>query len=364
MTINRATLPEEFYDVTSDRLLLTPEPQYLHARLWKNALGAALDPDSQLGLPMAGRQFGDAGAPYQTNPEVGRLAVSEDLMTQAIEVVPEIGKTPGHTVRLNRPSFTDSAYTEASREIPSGNTISTNPVNVSSDQVPVTLKRYGGPVADASSGVRPYAIDRFDGSVMQHRPAQIVGLNMQRDFDKTIDQFIVKLFDQAGTTVRPTGFSTDDSSTIAGDARMSYAVLSSLSRQMDEANVPRFPDGKRAITLHPRQKEQLSQDAQFSRLSEDHPLFNALYAGTYWKSVGDFHIFCSNTLTSATNSSSVSIKYAQAFGPGAIGSGVGMMPRVANHTNDNYGETAYLIWLLYGAFATLDSRFIYRVATS
>lgn len=368
MTINRATLPAEFYDVTSDRLLLTPEPQYLHAKLWKNALKASLSPDALLGIELPGRQFGGSGAQYTTNLEPSRLMISDDLMAQTYDVVMEIGKAPGHTVRLNRPVFANTNYTEAKREIPSSTTISTTPVTVSSDQVPVTLKRYGGPLADSSAtgGVRPYAVDRFDGSVMQHRPAQIVGLNLKRDFDRTIDGFGVKLLDSApaANVVRPTGFSTDDSSTIENDAPMSMAVVNRLGRQMDEGNIPRFPNGRRALILTPRQKEQLGQDRQFSRLSEDHQLYNMLYAGSYWKSVADFDIFSSNTLTTVSNSSSVTIHYGQAFGPGSIGSGLGDAPRVANHTNDNYGETAYVIWLMYAAFAVLDSRFIFRVATS
>jgi|GEM_PF-1300751 len=366
--INRATLPQEFYDITSDRLLLSPEPQYLHARLWKNALKATLSPDALLGIQVAGRQFGSNGAEYQTDVEAGRLTLSDDLMTSLVELVPEFGNGVGHTVRLNRPEFTNTVYTEASREIPSGTTISTTPVGVSASQVPVTLKRYGGPVADTSAtgGVRPYAVERFDGSVMKHRPAQIVGLNLKRDFDRTLDGFMVKLFDQvpSGNVVRPTGFSTDDSSTIAGDAPMSYAVLAELERAMDAANIGRLPDGKRVFIATPRQKKQLSGDAQFSRLSENHPLFNALYAGSYWRTVGAFHVFSSNTLTTVANSSSVDINYGQAMGPGAVGCGLGSVPRVANHTNDNYGETAFVIWLMYAAFAMLDSRFVFRAATS
>lgn len=362
--LTRATLPQEFYDTNSDRLLLTPEPQYLHGRMFRSALAAALNPDAMLGISLAGRQFGGSGAQYQTDPEASRLMLSEDLIASTMIVVPELGKAPGHTVRLNRPSFANTAYTEASREIPAGSTISTTAVDVQSEQVSVTLKRYGGPVASESSGVRPLAVDRFDASVAQHRPAQIVGVNLKRDFDRTTDHFTVKLLDQAGTIVRPSGMTSDNSSAVAGDFPMSYSLAASLNRQMDEANVPRFADGKRALVLTPKQKEQMSQDGQFSRLSELHPLYNALYAGTYWRTVGDFHVFSSNTLTTVANTNSIPIHYAQAFGPGCIGAGIGDMPRVANHTNDNYGETAYVIWLMYAGMAVLDSRFIFRATTS
>ena len=40
------------------------------------------------------------------------------------------------------------------------------------------------------------------------------------------------------------------------------------------------------------------------------------------------------------------------------------MPRVAAASEDNFGETAKVIWLLYGAFALLDNRFCVNVQTS
>ena len=40
--ISRASLPEEFFDITSAMLLIQPEPQYMYAQMWKSALGAAL----------------------------------------------------------------------------------------------------------------------------------------------------------------------------------------------------------------------------------------------------------------------------------------------------------------------------------
>lgn len=366
MTISRATLPQEFFDITSAKMLVAPDSQFIFARLWRNALRASLNPDAQLGLPIAGRQFGGNGAAY-SQPEEGRLMLADDIASSAIVVVPEVGKAPGHTVRLNRPVFTNTNYSEAVREVPANTTISTTPGNVSSDQVSVVLKRYAGPVAADGSGnytPRPYAVDRFDATVAMHKTSQIVGTHLKRDFDATVEGFLVNLFSQAGTIVRPEGFSSDDSSTIAGDARFSYSLIAKTERALDEANVPTLPDGKRIMVISPYQAEQLSQSAQFSRLSEDHPLFNVLYAGSYWRTVGAFHIFKSNTLKKTNNTNSVPIHYGMAFGPGAVGSGVGELPRVAYSSNDNYGETALLIWLMYAAFATLDSRFIVSVRTS
>lgn len=362
--INRATLPEEFFDVTSAGLLIEPEPQYLHAALLKMSLAASLDVGSMLGLMVPGREFGTKGAPY-ADAEAGRLLLSPDgLYDQTVHVVTELGKTPGHTVRLNRPSYTNTTYTFASREVGQNVTIATTPTTVDSDQIPVTLKRYAGPLDPVTGAVAPYGVDRFDGSVMLHRPAMIVGHNLKRDFDRTLDTFGVTLLDSGASIVRPAGFAADDDHAVAGDGPMSYAVMLSAERTLDDLNVPTFANGKRVMVLHPRQAEQLSSDAQFNRLAVFQQDFNPLFRGTYWRSVGQWDLFKSTRLTSVNNSSGVQVFRGQAFAPGAIGAGIGEMPRTAYNTQDNYGERALVIWLLYAGFATLDNRFIASIRTS
>ena len=74
--------------------------------------------------------------------------------------------------------------------------------------------------------------------------------------------------------------------------------------------------------------------------------------------------FKSNTLTKKTNTNSVPVYYAQAFGPGAVGAGISEMPRVMPHTNDNFGEMALVIWLMYAGFEVFDSRFIASIRTT
>ena len=175
--VSRASLSQEFVDMTSAMLLLQPEPQYLHAQLIKQALAAELDTPDSLGLPLAGRDgIGAKGAEY-AQPGDSRLALEPDpIMSEAVSVVTDIGKTPGHTVRLNRPSFTNTTYTQASREIANGSTISTTPINVASEQVSLTLRRFGGPYDSTNSRVAPYGVDRFDASMPIHKLASVVGL--------------------------------------------------------------------------------------------------------------------------------------------------------------------------------------------
>ncbi len=46
----------------------------------------------------------------------------------------------------------------------------------------------------------------------------------------------------------------------------------------------------------------------------------------------------------------------------AVLSGTGKLPRVAPASDDNYGETAKVIWLAYLALGLADNRFVTRVA--
>jgi len=364
--VNRATLPEEFFDITSANLLVQPEPQYFHALLWKMALGASFDMlGGGIGMPVPGRAFGDAGAPYGGPLEADRLALADGLYSECCVVVPEIGKAPGHTVRLNRPSYANTTYTQAAREVTSGSTISTTPIAVTSEQVPLTLKRFAGPYDQANNRVAPFGIDRFDGSVMLHRPAQVVGKNLKRDFDRTIDTIVRTLMDTvaAAQIIRPTGMTADNDSLVAGTFPMTWSLLQRTMTDMDENNIPRFANGKRVAVITPRQSEQLAQDAQFNRLAVFERDFNPLYRGTYFRSAGEWDIFKSTTLQTPTNSSTVAIHYGQALSPGCCGSGVGDMPRTAYNSQDNYGETALVVWLLYAAFGLLDQRFVRRMTT-
>ena len=145
---------------------------------------------------------------------------------------------------------------------------------------------------------------------------------------------------------------------------MDMNTIARAERALDEANIPVFPNGKRMLVLHPRQAQSLKDDPQFARYAEFHAPVNPLLAKSYLKSVAGFDIFKSNTLDTDTNASSVTVYKAQAFGPGVLGSAIGEMPRVMAATDDNYGETAKVIWLLYGAFALLDNRFCLSVRTS
>ena len=65
--VSRASLPEEFFDITSPKLLVQPDFAMFHAQLLKMSMGLGLvnlQQGGPLGLALPGRQVPDTGAPY------------------------------------------------------------------------------------------------------------------------------------------------------------------------------------------------------------------------------------------------------------------------------------------------------------
>lgn len=355
----RATLPENFYDITSDMLLVQPEPQYLYAQLWLSAMGASLNP-SGADMSAIGRGFPMQGAQY-SSAERDRLALASALPSQIIAAKVDFNAKPGNTIRINRPAFTNSTYTEASRKIISGATISQTGITITSEQTNLTLYRFGGPYA--SGAVAPYAIEAFDANMGVHQAASIHGTHLKRDCHKFLDSVNVALLDLAATAVYPEGMSAVNDATTVGAFPFTYEQMSRTEQLMDDANLPTFADGFRLLVLTPTQLKQLKDDPQYQRYAEKHEQFNALFP-QYVKSCGKFHIFKSTTLNTTANASSVPIHYGHAIAPGCLMGGMGRPLRVVANTNDNYGETALVVWLGDLAFGLADNRFVYSVRSS
>ena len=367
--IQRATLPAEFYDRTSETLLLAPEPQYLFARLILSAIGMELDARTGLALPIPGRGLPDNGADYLKLQDM-QFDMADPIARDAIRVVPDFSPaattTTGHTIRINRPRFTDSTYTFASREVPAGSIISTTPVNVGSDQVPLTVKRWAGPYDSTNSRVAPLQVNRFDAQRAVHSIPAIAELHFQRDFHRTIDSFGVALYNsvRAANIVYPSGMTADNDAVAVGDHPMDYATLALTERRLDDAHIPKFKTGKRMMVLTTLQHEQLSRDPEYQRLAVFEKEFNPLFKGSYVGSCGGFDILKCTTLSQVNNSSSIPIQYGVAFGPGMVGVGPASMPYVAPNSQDNYGEDVLAIWIWYCAFGVLDDSFGCSVRTS
>lgn len=356
---NRASYPENFFDKTSDMLLVQPEPQYLYGTWFLNALAASLEEPDLSGI----RNFPSVGQPYSA-ADRDRLMLAAPMSSEIFSAKVDFSAETGNTMKFSRPVFANTTYTEASRRIATGQTISTTPVTFQSEQTHLTLYKYGGPYDQTNSRIAPYAIEAFDANMGIHRPASIAGTHLKRDYHKFVDAVQVSLLDLGATAVYPEGMSAVDDATAVGSFPLTFEQVCRTEQLMDEANLPTFSDGFRALVLKPRQIKQLKASKEFRELSEVHQTFNSLFSGQYIASIGKFHIFKNNTLTSTNNSSSVAIDYGHAIAPGALMGGMGRRPRVAVADDTNYGEQAKLIWQSDLAFGLADSSFVYSVRSS
>ncbi len=355
--LTRANIPTEFYDWTSSQLLVQPEPQYTYADFLIRALGISLNIPSAVGMP--GRQISGTGPAYETSDT---LMIEPDLISDGLVAAKiDFNGQPGNVVRVNRPKYTDSAYQQADRRIPVGTTISTTGIKIDGEQVPLVLDRFGGP--HNGTTVAPYVLERFDSKMGLHDAVSRVGKHMKRDFHKTLDRFVRDLFDDGSSTLYPKNMTAANDATAKGMYPLDYETISRVAKTMDESNLPTLGDGKRILVVTPTGLKQLKDDPQFARYAHDfeskNPLFQRYTELAYV--IPEFYIFKSNTLDKTTNSSSVAIHNGHAIAPGALGLGMGEPPRVANNTNDNYGESVPLVWLAYLAMQLLDNRMVVNV---
>jgi hypothetical protein len=303
------------------------------------------------------------------------LAATDPQVAQAVQTIAELGKSPGHTVRLNRPRYGSGGFTLAAREITSGTQISTTPIDISSEQVTITLKRYGGPYdASVQNAVAPFALDKFDASVALHSLVDYVGLNFQRDFDRWMDTVFATLLGSGATTLWPQGFSSDSASSQQGDMPMDLDLLfrgietlKGVVTSGSPLNIPTFPNGRYRAFLTPTAFRQLKADPQTnSYLRYDVAGANPVTGtnGAYVGSIGGCDLYEATTLQFAANGNSVNIVTNIMLGPGMLGQGFGQLPRVAFSTQDNYGEHALMVWLAYCGFNLMDSRFGLQLHTN
>jgi hypothetical protein len=365
-TGSRVTLPQEFYDKTDDRLLVQPEPQYLYADLFLGAMATSLEPAVDFGLPWRDAKIGAMGAPYGMGAlpaEADRLKLASPLFNDIFAFKTDFTAAPGNSIRINRPSYAATTYTETSRRIPSGSTISTVPIAATSEQTNLTLFRYGGPYDQTNTRVAPVAIEAFDANMGVHKLGQIAGNTLVRDFHKFIDSVQSTLLDLAANVIYPLGMTADNDATAAGSFPMTFEQLIRTERSADDLNLPVFSDGFRVAVLLPMQVAQLGLDPLYARQSAYHPLYNQLFP-QYVKSVSKTHIFKSTTLNAPTNSSSVAVSRGHYIAPGALLGGMGRKPRCEPSTNDNYGETALIVWLADLAFGLADNRFVLSIRSA
>jgi hypothetical protein len=111
------------------------------------------------------------------------------------------------------------------------------------------------------------------------------------------------------------------------------------------------------LIVTPQQARQLRSDPQFGRLAVFQPENNPLKR-TFVAQLGQVEVYVSSTNTvDTTTVSGTNIHHAVMFGPGHVGYANAGPCRIAASTDDNYGETAKVIWLAYEGHVVLDNRF-------
>jgi hypothetical protein len=358
---SRFELPAEFYDRTSDVLLAQPEPQYLYAQMWLGAMRASLTTPDQLGMPV--RPVGGVGAAYSSE-DLSRLTLTNPMMAEVIAAKIDFNAGPGNSIRINRPQYANTTYTQASRLVTGGTSISTTAITVGSQQTSLTLYRFGGPYDSDNSRIAPYPIESFDANMGVHNISQLVGTQLKRDCHRFIDAVNVVLLDTASTAVYPDGMTAVTDATYTGHYPMTLEQVTRAEETADTANLPTFGDGYRALVLTPTQVRQLKNDPAYQRQAQVHPEYNVLFPGQYQADYGKLHIFKSTTLTTTANASSIAIHYGHLIAPGALLAGMGRPLRVVAASDDNYGETAKVIWLGDLAFGLANNTFCISVRSS
>lgn len=359
---SRIEMPEEFYDLTTAQMLRQPEPQYLFAGILSDAINATLDVPGTIGL-MPGREAPSNGQPAYRMSDADRLSlVAEKLPAKdMIAFAHDFKAGPGHTIRINRPRYANTTYTQAARKVLSGATISTTPITIGGEQNTLTLYRFGGPYDGDNSRVAPFALEAFDAQLGVHHQAAIIGQHLKRDFDRFIDSVLVALLDTAGlgTKVYPTAAITADNDMVTATPLV-YEQVSRAAKVADIANLPVLPNGKRVLVVDPTGKKQLKDDPQYARYAEFHKEMNALFP-SYFGTLPEFECFTSNSITSVDNSSNLAVFRGKVIAPGALMVGMGRPPSVRVNSNDNYAETFLCIWLADLGFEIADSRFVLDV---
>jgi len=359
--LSRLQVPENFYDRVSDLVLTQPEPQYVMAQLWRVAMMAAMPDVGNLMNP--GRPaLLQNGAPF-TGFERDQLLLSTGLPQELFAAKVKWDAEPGHTIRFNRPAYQNTTYTLDSRRIPTGATLSVTPIAFNSEQTSLTLFRFGGPYDQENSRIAPIGLDTFDWSMGVHQVETMLGSQIRRDFSRFIDTGLTLLGDN-GAIIRPNGMTDDNTPTVADDFGLDIDTIQRTRQSLVDANIDAFSDGRYILRVTPTQRRQVEATRDWQHLSKFHPEFNILFPKSYMGSALGFHFIESTTNTTAANTSSVTINYAQAFGRDLFLAGLGKaMPGVYPASDDNYAQTPKALWIAFLALGLADSRMCRSIHT-
>ncbi len=374
--VSPAWLPSEFTEITSAIMLKAPVSQYLYARMVYMADAQAqlrVDPASFEWVNGRGVPANAGGAPVPDLASM-QLMLSDDVRGEVILVADELATQPGSVVKLNRPVFSGGGYTFAQRTIGSGQSMSTTPISLTGEQVPITINRYTGPFASGGSTPQPYGIDRFQAMQSVHSLAMRVGTHLINDRDHLVDAGVASLIDSpaSGATLYPgdpnNTLSSDSAAFITnGDRTFDYETILRAVAFLQSQNIPTFADGMYRLIVNPAQSKQLLSDPVYRGeakyiVNPPDPR-NPLLDGWVTNIGRQVEVYMSNSNTIDTSTvSGVTINHAVMFGPQIVGrvrdrDGV----RIVLSSDDNYGETAKAMWLAYEGYAMLNQQFMVAI---
>lgn len=374
--VSPAWLPSEFTEITSAIMLKAPVSQYLYARMVYMADAQAqlrVDPASFEWVNGRGVPANAGGAPVPDLASM-QLMLSDDVRGEVILVADELATQPGSVVKLNRPVFSGGGYTFAQRTIGSGQSMSTTPISLTGEQVPITINRYTGPFASGGTTPQPYGIDRFQAMQSVHSLAMRVGTHLINDRDHLVDAGVASLIDNpaSGATLYPgdpnNTLSSDSAAFVTnGDRTFDYETILRAVAFLQSQNIPTFADGMYRLIVNPAQSKQLLSDPVYRGeakyiVNPPDPR-NPLLDGWITNIGRQVEVYMSNSNTIDTSTvSGVTINHAVMFGPQIVGrvrdrDGV----RIVLSSDDNYGETAKAMWLAYEGYAMLNQQFMVAI---
>lgn len=378
-SISRLTLPSEFQDAADAVMLAQPQPAFFWARLTSVAqMGAEIVRSGSPFGPNADRKLVTSGAAVPSlesmQLQLGDPETLASLASYKGAIVTDFfkGATPKQVVTMNRPVFTDSTYTEASRDVTRA-TISTTALAISGEQVSITILRKSGPYSNSAAAVQPYGIEGFDANFSLHNFSQLVELHLQRDRQKYLDSVIGSRFvtgapsencvypgDPSGSlSAAGSTYSTQDNAAFLtqGDRLMDVPALHRAVRVLQEAGVPTFANGRYMAVLSTKQVEDLKNSSSYQRLAKYFPEKNPLFR-SYLSTIGDIDIFQSSTNGTATANSTITVQQGVAFGPGAVAMATANPCHVECGDDTNFGQRVTVLWMADEGYQTIDNRFL------
>ena len=374
MPVSRLTLPSAFANPVDAMILAQPQPQFLGAMLiFQGAAAAELMQDlgGSIG-PNAQRQFTNQGAaPGMMVPDLGAMQLdlldpeqraSVLLRGPAVTVKSFLGKAANEVVKIRRPVFEDTTYTESSRDTTRA-TISTASIGIQSEMVSITLKEFSGPYDQANSRVAPIGIENFDLRMQQTTDLVAeTGLTLRRDRMKWVDTVVwAKMVAAPASTsyVYPgdpdQALSTDASAFLTqGDRRVDVECLQRAGKILKDLGAPTFANGRYMAVLSTRQTLQLKNSSTWKNAAKYFPEKNPLFTG-YVGTVDNVDVFECATLPT-TSTGGITVQRGVVFGPGFLGYAIAEGCHVATADDTDYGRRVKIIWQAIERMEILDAR--------